>query len=58
MLQSDLRAIKNNDNRAKAAVKVLEDLGYIVHLERGRQSILPKVPKPKLRLVKRAEDDE
>ena len=36
----------NRENRKKAAVKALEDLGYIDYLEKGNRSIHPQSLKP------------
>src|SRR5262249_39761161 len=49
--QNDLQKIQDRDNRVTAAVKVLEDAGLVVHLERGKVSILPKGVKPPLRVI-------
>jgi len=55
--QSDLQAIRDQDARQLQAVKALEDVGYVVHLERGCRTILPSRPKPDLRIVKDGDPD-
>lgn len=50
LLQGDLYKIKDDTARAKAAVKVLEELGYVVTAKR-RSGPPPKPPGPSLRLV-------
>ncbi len=57
-LESDLYAIKDRSARARAAVKVLEERGYEVYLEK-RRGPPPKKRKPHLRVVdpSKGEDD-
>ena len=57
-LEGDLYAIKDTTARARAAVKVLEELGYKVSLERRRGPPREK-HKPHLRVVdpSKGEDD-
>lgn len=52
---SDLYSIRDRTARARAAVKVLEELGWIVTIER-RQGPPPKQRQPYLELVKSADD--
>ena len=47
--KSDLYAVEDRTARAKAAVKVLEELGYIVMLER-RPAEMPRPAGAELRL--------
>jgi hypothetical protein len=56
-LQSDLYAIRDQEARAKAAVKVLEELRYRVVLERRPPGTpRPSSPKPQLKVVPSPED--
>lgn len=50
LIQGDLYKIRDDTARAKAAVKVLEELGNVVTLER-RSGPPPKPPGPSLSLV-------
>ena len=50
LLKSDLYAAEDQAARARAAVKVLKELGYDVYLEK-RSGPLPKKPGPKLKAV-------
>ncbi len=49
-LKSDLYAIADRNARARAAVKILEEAGYDVHLER-RTTPPPKRSRPRLKVV-------
>ncbi len=49
-LKKDLHAIKDQEARKKGAIKILEELGYEVHLER-RQRPRPKPTGPSLKLI-------
>jgi hypothetical protein len=51
ILTNDLRAFRDGEARKRGAVKVLEDLGYIVHLERGVKPGPPNRSRAKIRLV-------
>ena len=53
---SDLYAIKDHSARGRAAVKVLEELGYEVSLDR-RSGPPPKEPAPRLRVVDSSKDE-
>jgi hypothetical protein len=57
LLQSDLWAIRDRPARARAAIRVLEELGYSVRLERGRSDATPR-PGPVLTLIDGGKDDE
>jgi len=52
-LKSDLYSIEDTFARKRAAVKVLEELGYAVSLERRGPVRKPLPPKVKLRLVEK-----
>ena len=55
-LDSDLYKIQGREARKRAAEKVLEELGYIVHLERGRAP--PRyLNQPRLKIVDEEDND-
>ena len=49
-LKKDLYAIKDQVARKRGAIKILEELGYEVHLER-RKGPRPKPTGPSLKLI-------
>ncbi len=56
-LKSDLYAIKDHSARERAAIKVLEELGYEVSLTR-RSGPPPKKREPHLRAVDSSKDED
>ena len=50
LLRNDMATMADQQARARGAVKILEDLGYDVQLEK-RQGPPPKKPKPRLSVV-------
>jgi hypothetical protein len=54
-IKSDLYAIRDRDARIRAAVKVLEEAGFEVFLERA--TARRKGPKPNLRIVTDKDED-
>ncbi len=56
-LRSDLYKIQDREARKRAAMKVLEELGYVVHLKR-RMAPPPKRYQPRLKVVDEEDDDK
>ena len=57
LLKSDLYAIRDSSARGRAAVKVLNELGYEVSLE-PRSGPPPKKPEPRFRVVPSEKDED